>query len=78
VIVCHCRVVTDRAVTAALHAGAGSLAGVCRSTGAGQDCGSCVFAVRRLVCEHGQPTGSSTGSSTGLAATLTEVDVAAS
>ena len=73
-IVCHCRVVTDRAVTAAVRAGAGSLAGVCRSTGAGQDCGSCVFAVRRLVCEHGQPTGSSTGP----AATLTEVDVAAS
>jgi bacterioferritin-associated ferredoxin len=70
VIVCHCRVVTDRAVTAAVAAGAGSLAGVCRSTGAGQDCGSCVFAVRRLMCEH-----VGTGP---LPATLTEVDVAAS
>lgn len=65
-IVCHCRVVTDRAVTAAVHAGAGSLAGVCRSTGAGQDCGSCVFAVRRVMCEHVEPT------------TVSEVDVAAS
>jgi bacterioferritin-associated ferredoxin len=70
VIVCHCRVVTDRAVSEAVRAGAGSLAGVCRSTGAGQDCGSCVFAVRRLMCEH-----VGTGS---LPTTLPEVDVAAS
>jgi bacterioferritin-associated ferredoxin len=70
VIVCHCRVVTDRAVSAAVRAGAGSLAGVCRSTGAGQDCGSCVFAVRRLMCEHVEPVL--------LPTTLTEVDVAAS
>ena len=69
-IVCHCRVVTDRAVTAAVRAGAGSLATVCRSTGAGQDCGSCVFAVRRVMCEHVEP-----GT---LPTTLTEVDVAAS
>ena len=73
-IVCHCRVVTDRAVAAAVRAGAGSLAGVCRSTGAGQDCGSCVFAVRRVMCEHVEPAGSSAG----LATALTEVDVAAS
>ena len=52
-IVCHCRVVTDRAVAAAVREGARSLAGVCRSTGAGQDCGACVFSVKRLVCEHG-------------------------
>ena len=51
-IVCHCRVVSDRAVAEALRDGARSLAAVCRSTGAGQDCGSCVFSVRRLVCEH--------------------------
>jgi bacterioferritin-associated ferredoxin len=53
VIVCHCRVVTDREVAAAVRSGAGSLGGVCRSTGAGQDCGSCVFSLKRLVCEHG-------------------------
>ena len=63
-IVCHCRVVTDRAVTAAVRDGARSLAAVCRSTGAGQDCGSCVFSLKRLVCEH--------------EATVLEVDVAAS
>jgi bacterioferritin-associated ferredoxin len=54
VIVCHCRVVTDRAVAAAVEQGAGSLGAVCRTTGAGQDCGGCVFSLRRLVCEHGQ------------------------
>lgn len=52
-IVCHCRVVSDRAVAGALREGARSLAAVCRSTGAGQDCGACVFSLKRLVCEHG-------------------------
>jgi bacterioferritin-associated ferredoxin len=66
VIVCHCRVVTDRAVGDAVREGARSLAGVCRSTGAGQDCGGCVFSLKRLVCEHG------------AIPALTEVDVAAS
>jgi bacterioferritin-associated ferredoxin len=69
VIVCHCRVVSDRAVAEALRAGAGSLAGVCRSTGAGQDCGACVFSVKRLVCEHGSSL---------VSHSLPEVDVAAS
>ena len=51
-IVCHCHVVNDAAVTAAVDAGARTLSEVCRSTGAGRDCGACVFSVRRLVCEH--------------------------
>jgi bacterioferritin-associated ferredoxin len=68
VIVCHCRVVTDRTVAAAVRDGARSLAGVCRSTGAGQDCGACVFSLKRLVCEHGAS----------LIAPSPEVDVAAS
>ena len=67
-IVCHCRVVTDRAVVDAVRDGARSLAGVCRSTGAGQDCGACVFSLKRLVCEHGAS----------LIAPSPEVDVAAS
>ena len=67
-IVCHCRVVTDRTVAAAVRDGARSLAGVCRSTGAGQDCGACVFSLKRLVCEHGAS----------LIAPSPEVDVAAS
>jgi bacterioferritin-associated ferredoxin len=53
VIVCHCGVVSDKAVTDAVDAGARTLAGVCRSTGAGQNCGVCVFSIRRLLCEHG-------------------------
>jgi bacterioferritin-associated ferredoxin len=52
VIVCHCRVVTDRAVDAALADGARTVSAVCRSTGAAQDCGSCVFTVKALVCQH--------------------------
>ena len=51
-VVCHCHVVNDAAIAAAVDAGARTLAQVCRSTGAGSDCGSCVFSVRRLVCEH--------------------------
>jgi len=70
VIVCHCRVVTDRQVAAAVRAGAASLGSVCRSTGAGQDCGSCVFSLKRLVCDHGAPVSSMSR--------LPEVDVAAS
>ena len=52
-IVCHCGVVNDRAVASAVHAGARTLAGVCRTTGAGQQCGTCVFSIKRLLCEHG-------------------------
>lgn len=51
-IVCHCNVVNDRAVTDAIDAGARTLAGVCAATGAGRDCGSCVFSVKRLLCDH--------------------------
>jgi bacterioferritin-associated ferredoxin len=52
-IVCHCSVVSDRAVTSAVDAGARTLGQVCQSTGAGKDCGACVFSVKRLLCEHG-------------------------
>ena len=51
-IVCHCHVVNDAAIAAAVDDGARTLGEVCRSTGAGRDCGACVFSVRRLVCEH--------------------------
>ncbi len=51
-IVCHCRVVTDRDVIAAVQSGARTLSGVCRLTGAGADCGTCVFSLRRMMCEH--------------------------
>jgi bacterioferritin-associated ferredoxin len=68
VIVCHCQVVNDGKVAAAIEAGARTLAGVCRSTGAGKNCGACVFSLKRLLCEHGNP----------LSALSPEVEVAAS
>jgi bacterioferritin-associated ferredoxin len=52
VIVCHCKVVNDRDVVDAVQSGARTLGSVCRSTGAGSDCGVCVFSIRRLICEH--------------------------
>lgn len=51
-IFCHCAVVSDRQVAAAVDAGARTVAQVCRATGAGQQCGTCVFSVRRVLCEH--------------------------
>lgn len=51
-IVCHCKVVSDRDVHAALCDGARSVGAVCRSTGAAQDCGSCIFTVKALVGDH--------------------------
>ena len=54
-IVCQCHVVNERAIAAAVDAGARTLGQVCRMTGAGRDCGACVFSVRRLVCEHEPP-----------------------
>jgi bacterioferritin-associated ferredoxin len=52
VIVCQCRVVNDSAIAAAVDDGATTLGEVCRVTGAGTDCGGCVFTVKALVCEH--------------------------
>lgn len=51
-IVCHCKVVTDRVVTESIDRGACTLGQVCRATGAGQDCGSCVFALKRVLVAH--------------------------
>lgn len=54
-IVCHCKVVNDRAVRAAIDAGATTLGGVCRATGAGTVCGGCVPGVRSLLMSYGRP-----------------------
>jgi bacterioferritin-associated ferredoxin len=66
-IVCQCAVVSDRDIAAAHAAGARTLAQACMATGAGRDCGSCVFSVKHLLCEHGETI-----------AAPTEVEVAAS
>jgi bacterioferritin-associated ferredoxin len=68
-IFCHCRVVTDRAVADAIGEGAGTVAQLSRATGAGQDCGRCVFSLKRLLCQHGAAD---------PVAPMLEVDVAAS
>ncbi len=65
-IVCHCHVVNDGAVVQSIKGGARTLANVCKSTGAGRDCGACVFSLKRLLCEH-EPSSASA-----------EVEVAAS
>lgn len=51
-IVCHCRVVSDRDVSHAISDGARTVSQVCRSTGAAQECGTCIFTVKALLCEH--------------------------
>jgi bacterioferritin-associated ferredoxin len=51
-IVCHCGVVNDQTVVRAIDSGARTLSGLCRSTGAGKDCGGCVFSLKRLLCQH--------------------------
>ena len=51
-IVCHCGVVSSSDIAAAVEAGAGSVSDVCRRTGAAQNCGTCVFSVRQVVCQH--------------------------
>ncbi len=51
-IICQCAVVSDRSVTVAVASGARTLAQVCHATNAGRDCGSCVFAVRRVMTQH--------------------------
>lgn len=55
-IVCQCKVVNDRMVADAVESGARTVSQVCRATGAGRDCGSCVFALKNLVCHHDQNT----------------------
>lgn len=51
-IVCHCKVVSDRLVAESIGGGAYTLGQVCRTTGAGQDCGACVFSLKRLLCDN--------------------------
>jgi bacterioferritin-associated ferredoxin len=52
VIVCHCKVVNDQAIKRAIDHGARTVSQVCQATEAGRDCGSCVFALKRLLCHH--------------------------
>ena len=51
-IVCHCQVVNDQQISRAVAAGARTVSQLCGATGAGKGCGSCVFTLKRLLCEH--------------------------
>lgn len=51
-IICHCEPVCHHTVAAAVSSGARTLAQVCRTTGAGRDCGACVFSVKRLIVDQ--------------------------
>ncbi|HEY7009907.1 MAG TPA: (2Fe-2S)-binding protein [Jatrophihabitantaceae bacterium] len=50
--ICQCAAVSDTSVTRAVDAGATTLAQVCRLTGAGRDCGMCVFSVKHVMRNH--------------------------
>jgi bacterioferritin-associated ferredoxin len=49
VIICVCRGVSDRAVAAAIEAGADGAEAVAAATGAGTDCGCCRDAIEALM-----------------------------
>lgn len=50
-LVCHCNVVNDAAIRAAIASGARDEFDVARMCGAGTECGGCVPAVGRLLDE---------------------------
>jgi bacterioferritin-associated ferredoxin len=55
VIVCLCKVVSDRAIRAARDAGAVTLQAIGAATGAGTGCGCCRDAVARILAEPCRP-----------------------
>jgi bacterioferritin-associated ferredoxin len=55
-IICQCRVVTDREIRAAISCGAADVCAVAAVCQAGVRCGGCLPAVRDLLAEHGLPT----------------------
>lgn len=51
--VCHCRVVSDRAIRAAIAGGACDVEAVAAACGAGGACGACVPGIEQLLEEAG-------------------------
>jgi bacterioferritin-associated ferredoxin len=51
VLVCHCEVVGDRTIRAAIADGAADVAAVTRRCGAGGGCGGCHPAIEELLAE---------------------------
>lgn len=54
-IVCHCEVVSDGDVRAAIAAGATNESSVAAACGTSLHCGGCLPAVRELLLERGLP-----------------------
>ena len=48
-ILCHCRVVNDRTIRAAIAQGALDVEAVAAVCGAGRECGGCVPGIERLL-----------------------------
>jgi bacterioferritin-associated ferredoxin len=51
VLVCHCRVVSDRAIREGIARGADDVDAIGDVCGAGTDCGGCHPALERLLAE---------------------------
>ena len=54
-IVCLCKRVSDRAIRAAVEAGAASVEAVGRATGAGTDCGGCRGTIAAMIASGTAP-----------------------
>jgi bacterioferritin-associated ferredoxin len=65
VIVCLCRRVSDRAIRAAVEAGAHTVEAVGRATGAGTDCGGCRGAIVAMIAAGGTPAEARAGACPG-------------
>lgn len=56
-LVCHCKAVSDRAIGAAVAAGAADPRSVVRATHAGTGCGGCLQTLRALIEDALRPDG---------------------
>ncbi|HVM26597.1 MAG TPA: (2Fe-2S)-binding protein [Mycobacteriales bacterium] len=64
-LVCHCRVVSDRHIEAAVSAGALDTRSVVRATSAGTGCGGCVQSLRARIEEALAPDRTAVGALAG-------------
>lgn len=51
-LICHCRVVSDREIREAIDCGASDHCAVAKACGAGTGCGGCVPMIRELLADH--------------------------
>ncbi|MDX1659855.1 MAG: (2Fe-2S)-binding protein [Nitriliruptorales bacterium] len=57
-IVCHCKVLTDRDIHAAIDSGADEVCALASVCGAASECGGCLPTVRQLMERRGCPVDS--------------------